>query len=257
MAWPREPWSFPAPRCCRWRARNSATSAASPMRADLLRAALDQCLDGRPLRTREVLIAMRAHGGGAGRLKHAHPSIAPRRQHRSRRHAAAGTSRDVPGSAACRARRRAVGRRQHNAAPARGSPAHPGPRRHPHARGTADAHEPGDGGHRRDAGDRAGRASAGLLPRSGETRRAHDRGRARRRRAARPPARLLRGAARIRHPRLAVRGPGAAAARGRARGRRAGGRTAHRSLCRLDRRAAGDRADADRRGRALRLADWA
>jgi DNA repair protein RecO (recombination protein O) len=31
----------------------------------LLRAALDQCLDGRPLRTREVLIAMRAHGGGA------------------------------------------------------------------------------------------------------------------------------------------------------------------------------------------------
>jgi DNA repair protein RecO (recombination protein O) len=31
----------------------------------LLRAALDQCLEGRPLRTREVLIAMRAHGGGA------------------------------------------------------------------------------------------------------------------------------------------------------------------------------------------------
>ena len=31
----------------------------------LLRAALDQCLDGRPLRTREVLIAMRAHGGSA------------------------------------------------------------------------------------------------------------------------------------------------------------------------------------------------
>ncbi len=30
----------------------------------LLRAALDQCLDGRPLRTREVLVAMRAHGGG-------------------------------------------------------------------------------------------------------------------------------------------------------------------------------------------------
>lgn len=29
----------------------------------LLKAALDQCLDGRPLRTREVLIAMRAHGG--------------------------------------------------------------------------------------------------------------------------------------------------------------------------------------------------
>jgi DNA repair protein RecO (recombination protein O) len=33
----------------------------------LLRAALDQCLDGRELRTREVLRAMRAHGGpGAG-----------------------------------------------------------------------------------------------------------------------------------------------------------------------------------------------
>jgi DNA repair protein RecO (recombination protein O) len=31
----------------------------------LLRAALEQCLDGRPLRTREVLVAMRAHGGGA------------------------------------------------------------------------------------------------------------------------------------------------------------------------------------------------
>ena len=29
----------------------------------LLRAALDQCLDGRPLRTREVMIAMRARGG--------------------------------------------------------------------------------------------------------------------------------------------------------------------------------------------------
>jgi DNA repair protein RecO (recombination protein O) len=29
----------------------------------LLRAALDQCLDGRELRTREVLLAMRAHGG--------------------------------------------------------------------------------------------------------------------------------------------------------------------------------------------------
>lgn len=31
----------------------------------LLRAALDQCLDGRPLRTREVLIEMRAHGAKA------------------------------------------------------------------------------------------------------------------------------------------------------------------------------------------------
>ena len=31
----------------------------------LLRAALDQCLDGRALRTREVLLAMRAHGGSA------------------------------------------------------------------------------------------------------------------------------------------------------------------------------------------------
>jgi DNA repair protein RecO (recombination protein O) len=31
----------------------------------LLKAALEQCLDGRPLRTREVLLAMRAHGGGA------------------------------------------------------------------------------------------------------------------------------------------------------------------------------------------------
>jgi DNA repair protein RecO (recombination protein O) len=31
----------------------------------LLKAALEQCLDGRPLRTREVLIAMRAHAGGA------------------------------------------------------------------------------------------------------------------------------------------------------------------------------------------------
>lgn len=32
----------------------------------LLRAALEQCLDGRPLRTREVMIAMRAHGGTEG-----------------------------------------------------------------------------------------------------------------------------------------------------------------------------------------------
>ena len=32
----------------------------------LLRAALDQCLDGRPLRTREVMLAMRAHGAGRG-----------------------------------------------------------------------------------------------------------------------------------------------------------------------------------------------
>ncbi len=31
----------------------------------LLRAALDQCLDGRPLRTREVMLAMRARGGPA------------------------------------------------------------------------------------------------------------------------------------------------------------------------------------------------
>jgi DNA repair protein RecO (recombination protein O) len=31
----------------------------------LLRAALDQCLDGRPLRTREVLVEMRAHGAKA------------------------------------------------------------------------------------------------------------------------------------------------------------------------------------------------
>jgi DNA repair protein RecO (recombination protein O) len=31
----------------------------------LLRAALDQCLDGRPLRTREVMRSMRAHGGPA------------------------------------------------------------------------------------------------------------------------------------------------------------------------------------------------
>jgi DNA repair protein RecO (recombination protein O) len=29
----------------------------------LLRAALDQCLDGRSLRTREVMLAMRAYGG--------------------------------------------------------------------------------------------------------------------------------------------------------------------------------------------------
>ncbi len=43
--------------------------ADAPSLADarrLLKAALDQCLDGRPLRTREVLIAMRAHGGAAG-----------------------------------------------------------------------------------------------------------------------------------------------------------------------------------------------
>lgn len=32
----------------------------------LLKAALEQCLDGRPLRTREVLVAMRAYGGGTG-----------------------------------------------------------------------------------------------------------------------------------------------------------------------------------------------
>jgi DNA repair protein RecO (recombination protein O) len=32
----------------------------------LLKAALDQALDGRPLRTREVMIAMRAHGGAQG-----------------------------------------------------------------------------------------------------------------------------------------------------------------------------------------------
>jgi DNA repair protein RecO (recombination protein O) len=31
----------------------------------LLRAALDRLLDGRPLRTREVLVEMRAHAGGA------------------------------------------------------------------------------------------------------------------------------------------------------------------------------------------------
>ena len=31
----------------------------------LLKAALDQALDGRPLRTREVMIAMRARGGPA------------------------------------------------------------------------------------------------------------------------------------------------------------------------------------------------
>ena len=31
----------------------------------LLRAALDQCLDGRPLRTREVMLAMRSHSGHA------------------------------------------------------------------------------------------------------------------------------------------------------------------------------------------------
>ena len=31
----------------------------------LLRGALEQCLDGRPLRTREVMLAMRAHGGPA------------------------------------------------------------------------------------------------------------------------------------------------------------------------------------------------
>jgi DNA repair protein RecO (recombination protein O) len=31
----------------------------------LLRAALDQCLEGRPLRTREVMLAMRARGGAA------------------------------------------------------------------------------------------------------------------------------------------------------------------------------------------------
>ncbi len=32
----------------------------------LLRSALDQCLDGRTLRTREVMLAMRAHGGAQG-----------------------------------------------------------------------------------------------------------------------------------------------------------------------------------------------
>ncbi len=31
----------------------------------LLRAALDRLLDGRPLRTREVMLAMRAHAGTA------------------------------------------------------------------------------------------------------------------------------------------------------------------------------------------------
>jgi DNA repair protein RecO (recombination protein O) len=40
-----------------------ASSLADARR--LLRAALDQCLDGRPLRTREVLVEMRAHGARA------------------------------------------------------------------------------------------------------------------------------------------------------------------------------------------------
>ena len=84
-------------------------------------------------------------------------------------------------------------------------------------------------------------AAAGLLPRARATRGAHDRGRARRRRAGGPAARTAAPRLRERgHPRVAVHRPGAGADRGRARGRRAGRRAAHRRLCRGHRRAPGD-----------------
>ena len=68
-----------------------------------------------------------------------------------------------PGSAAGGADGRTIGRRQHHAAPARGSPPHPGPRRPGNARRTADAHEPGDCS---DRGDARHRSAASCRPTS-------------------------------------------------------------------------------------------
>ena len=115
--------------------------------------------------SREVMAALRQRevkGVSARRLDRAG------REHRSRGDAAPGTGHSLSGSRLCGAHGRAGGRRQHHAASARGSPPHPGsgPARDP--RRDPDTHEPGNGGHRRDARDRRARAARGLLPGTGE-----------------------------------------------------------------------------------------
>ena len=108
----------------------------------VLRAALDACLDGRALEiarghARHAAARTLEPGGAAvsGAASMAAgialgvniDHVATLRQ--ARRVA-------VSGSGARRAARRAVRRGQHHAAPARGSPAHPGPRRHADAPGS-------------------------------------------------------------------------------------------------------------------------
>ena len=66
MESPREAWYFAVRRCSRLprETLDDARSVADARR--LLRAALDQILDGRELRTRQVALAMRALGRDAG-----------------------------------------------------------------------------------------------------------------------------------------------------------------------------------------------
>ena len=129
---------------------------------------------------------------------------APRRQHRPRR--------DHPERARRRSSRSGARgdhggqgrrRRNHRASARRPAPHHR--RRHRPADGRdRPAAEPGDGGDRGDAGDRAAPPPACRLHRPREARGAHDRGRARRRRPAQPLAYYRRQARRRQHPRQPV-----------------------------------------------------
>ena len=56
---PRASISSPAERCSRLRARTSADPAVCAEARVLLRAALDRCLEGKELRTRQVMLALR------------------------------------------------------------------------------------------------------------------------------------------------------------------------------------------------------
>ena len=100
--------------------------------------------------------------------------------------------------------RRAGRRRRHHRASSRGSPAHHRPR-YLAADGRLDAAaQSGDGGDRRDAGDRAAASAARRLHRAGAARGAHHRGRPGRGRRAQPSAALRERARRGAHPRLAL-----------------------------------------------------
>ena len=115
--------------------------------------------------------------------------------------------------------RRAGGRRQHHRALARRPAAHSGARRRGAAAHGADTRQSRDGGNGLDGRLCDQAPAGGLLPGSGAPRGAHDRGRARRRRADAAHCGRVPGARAARHARLAVHRSGRRADRGERRRR--------------------------------------
>ena len=211
-----------ADSCSRWRPVRSAMSDACAGAARrVLRAALVIARWTRPAQPRSDA---GTESAGRERLSAIATTLGVNIDHvATLRQARGGRSPDPLLAAAGRT----GGRRQHHAAPARGPPPHPGPRRRGIPWRPADPHESRTGRDGTDAGYRGADPGGGRLPGSRAARGTDHRGRARGREPASRDCRRLRPARGGGHPRGAVYRSRAGAGRGRASCGSARRRAAH------------------------------